>query len=220
MKNDETIQSNAIEKSLRRRHIIAAVWLSVWILVFFFYTAPKWESRQEPSSGDIICQALAKQLDKDVSELTSKDFARITTFTLEDKPLSSIKLLSKFTNLQELKLRYIRFPEKDIPKWVKFLEKIHVLNESKKTFIDLSPLKNLSNLRTLHLDYVPISDITPLKELVNLEELSIDYTNVSDIQPLEGLRNLKELYIGNCKSITDQQKNDLQKALPELEIYE
>ena len=63
-----------------------------------------------------------------------------------------------------------------------------------------------------------VSNIEPLKKLTNLQELIIDGSEVSDLRALMGLKNLKRLHIGDCKNITDQQVEELQKALPNLKI--
>ncbi len=214
MKHDETIQISDAKKSLRNRHIIAAIWLSLWVIVLFIYEFSKWESKPGPTNEDIIRQALAKQINKDADKITNEDFAKVTSFTLEHTRLSSIKLLSKFTNLQELRLQFIHFPEKDIPKWKKILGKFKVIDLSKKTSINLSPLKNLYALKSLDLTYSQVSDITPLKELVNLETLSLNNTKVSDLDALKGLIHLKRLLL-ECTYISDLK---LINGLTNLEI--
>ena len=46
----------------------------------------------------------------------------------------------------------------------------------------------------------------------------LDDTQVIDLEPIRNLINLKQLFLRNCKNITDEQVEDLQKALPNLEI--
>lgn len=135
----------------------------------------------------------AFQLNKEFNDLTDEDFAKITKFELKFKQLSYIKLLEKFTNLHVLDLGYIRYPDKNIPKWMKYLAKYGIFNLDEKFAIDLSPLKNLSALKKLQLTYVQIFDITSLKELVNLEMLSIIGISLSDFKPIKELTNLKVL---------------------------
>ncbi len=117
-----------------RRYIIAAFLIPLIIiaaLVFIWFTQE--EHKPDPASEKIIREAAAEQLNKDPNELTDEDFAKITKITdldflgltkLYDQPippwvlteLSDIRLLEKFTNLQELDLYSIKYPDKYIPK--------------------------------------------------------------------------------------------------------
>ncbi|MEJ2649716.1 MAG: leucine-rich repeat domain-containing protein, partial [Sedimentisphaerales bacterium] len=59
----------------------------------------------------------------------------------------------------------------------------------------------------------------PIRGLKNLQSIFIDHTSVSDLVPIKNLKNLQRLYLRGCPNITDQEIQDLQKALPELKIY-
>ena len=67
------------------------------------------------------------------------------------------------------------------------------LSLTRKKISDLSPLKDLKNLKTLYVVHTQVSDLSPLKDLQNLQELSISETQVSDLSPLKDLQNLQEL---------------------------
>ena len=54
--------------------------------------------------------------------------------------------------------------------------------------------------------------------MTNLEILDLQVTLISDLEPLKKLTNLKTLYIKDCPNIIDEQVEDLQKALPNLQI--
>jgi len=58
---------------------------------------------------------------------------------------------------------------------------------------DLTPLAQVTSLRTLGLDENPISDLGPLRGLSNLESLSINSGQINDIGPLGALTNLTHL---------------------------
>ncbi len=296
------------KKLLNRKHTLAAVFLLFMItaaLVFIYFTQ---ESKPDPASEAIIRKVTAEQLlkesigtknpilkwvaqqtkfdMKDPNELTDPDFAQITELIISEKKLNDIKLLEKFTNLQELSLNSISFPEEHIGLCMTFLTKLGIIDLKKRFRIDLSPLENLSNLHQLFIIKTPIKDIKPLSGLVNLQELHIigitqvsdleslrllnelqilemQYTQVSDLEPLKklinisfidlsgtaisnlepikglinlmdlnisktmisnlepikNLKNLQRLYLRDCLNITDQQVEDLQKALPNLKIY-
>jgi internalin A len=65
------------------------------------------------------------------------------------------------------------------------------LNFKSKKISDLSPLKDLQNLKKLKVGFTNISNLTPLKGLQNLQELYIHNTQVSDLSPLNELQNLQ-----------------------------
>lgn len=65
------------------------------------------------------------------------------------------------------------------------------LNFRSRNISDLSPLKELQNLKKLRLGFTNISNLTPLKELLNLQELYVHNTQVSDLSPLKELQNLR-----------------------------
>ncbi len=222
--------------------------------------------------------------------------------------ISDLKLIEKFTNLEELNLIRLPFPENDIPKWMNLIAKLGIIDSSKRNELDLTPLtklkylksirissskfkslkplakmkslqslglneiphdkiqyiskltnlqgidftktgitdleliKGLTQLKSIGIDQEPVNDLSPLKELTNLQKLALQYCKVSDLEPLRNLvnldliflsncnnissleplkelKNLKELFIIQCPNITDEQKEDLRKALPGAKIY-
>ncbi|MBN1974382.1 MAG: hypothetical protein JW787_12135 [Sedimentisphaerales bacterium] len=190
MENKEKI----IEKKLfKRKYILATAVLSLLIIAALVFNWFNNEQKPDPASEKIIREAAAAQLNKDPNELTDEDFAKITEINIYRKELTDIKLLEKFTNLQSLEMYDIRFPEKEIPFWMKILAKLGVFDLSKRFSIELSPLKNLTNLQNLNLGSSQISNIEPLKELKNLQSLILSRTNVIDIKPLVNLANLQSL---------------------------
>lgn len=153
--------------------------------------------------------------------------------------ISNIRYIEKFPNLESVDLK-ICFPKKNIPVWMMRLSKLGIFDINKKFSIDLKPLAKLHRLRMIDLAGSQIKDIEPLEGLNELEILIISYTQVNDIKPvrkltklktldisstevsnLEFLRNLdhlQKLELRNCKKITNEQIEELQKALPNLEI--
>lgn len=83
-------------------------------------------------------------------------------------------------------------------------------------------LGGLTNLQFLTLDDTQITDagIAHLKDLTGLQSLSLANTAVTDsgLAHLKGLPHLRNLRIPSTR-ITDSGIADLQRALPELEIY-
>jgi len=83
---------------------------------------------------------------------------------------------------------------------------------------NFTPLKNLSNLNTLYLNETSASDLTSIKYLTNLKYLYISGSDITNLEPLKELKNLILLRIYSCGNITNEQIEDLQKALPNLKI--
>ena len=249
-------QTDKNKPSRRRKYIIAAVFILLLIISVMVFSLFQTEPNPDPASEKIIRKVAADQLNaaerlnKDPNELTYEDFAKIKTFELSYrlssgyylvvKEISDISLLEKFSNLDELCLQRLKYTEKDIPKWMKILSKIHVYDLSDKFLINLRPLEKLPKLKSLDLSYTSfsniktlaaltnlqslnlsstrVSDIKSIKSLKNLTYLKLDYTSVSDIEPIKELRNLEILNIQICPNINSQQIEDLQKALPNLKI--
>lgn len=81
---------------------------------------------------------------------------------------------------------------------------------------DLEPLKELKNLKSLYLGVPAIANLEPLRNLTQLENLDISNSLVSDLEPIKRLTKLRLLYLQKCKNITNEQVEDLKKALPNL----
>ncbi len=155
----------------------------------------------------------------DPNEMMDEDYAKIKNFSISSNAsfggqkieLSDIKLLEKFSNLEELTLRDISFPDKEIPKWMKILSKSGIFDLSNRFNIDLTPIKKLTKLQKLNLSLSQISDIEPIKGLTNLQELRLSYTKVSSIEPLTKLSNLQyldlwETQISNLEPLSGMKK--------------
>ena len=85
-------------------------------------------------------------------------------------------------------------------------------------FSDLNLVRELTNIKTLELLNTSVTDLSPVKDLINLEELVIRVSPVSDIEPIKVLKNLKLLLLEDCINITDEQIEELKRALPDLKI--
>ncbi|MBN1972374.1 MAG: leucine-rich repeat domain-containing protein [Sedimentisphaerales bacterium] len=225
MKNEKTLQNQTDEKKPSRRKYIIAACIILCVLAGYVYwvmtyTHVYYESQKQ--SKIIIRKIAAKQLNKDPNELTDEDFATINELLIEDSEITDIKLLDKFTNLQKLFIStkgqvYVN----TIPTWKLILYKLGIIDPAIRIPIDLSPLENLSNLKTLiavncqisHIEKLKelknlqtlwlgsakVSDFKPLKELINLRILHLENTQISDLKPLEDLTNLQELYLSKTK---------------------
>ena len=84
---------------------------------------------------------------------------------------------------------------------------------------DLEPIKQLSNLTFVSFRNSKVKNIEPLKNLINLNDIYLDRCQIHDLNPLNQLKNLKKIGLDKCENITEEQVKNLQKALPNLEIY-
>ena len=173
------------------------------------------QNKPDPASIAVINAAVARQLDKDPNEITEADYANITELCIakteivltSDGPykryhrvdISDINLLKKFVNLEELDISYLTYIQEDIPKWMSFLAKIGILDLSKRTFLDLSPLRKLPKLRKLKIHNTTLNYIRPLAYLTKLESLDLQRTQITEIEPLKSLTKLKSLDLSETK---------------------
>ena len=149
------------------------------------------------------------------------DYAKVTKIVLRVGYLSSfsdLEILRKFKNLEILGLDYIQFKEKKLTKREKLLGDLGFIKIDKSRLFDISPIGSLTKLHTLSLVELSFRNSEVLKNLTNLKELNLSRSNISDLEPLKTLKNLQTLKIQDCKNITDEQVEDLQKALPNLKI--
>lgn len=112
------------------------------------------------------------------------------------------------TKEKMLKLEYLYAEGKGIRNitGLGFAANLKELHLNKNPITDLRPLVNLTNLEILHIqDLAPTTanlDIRPLGDLINLKTLTLQRNGISDISPLTGLMQLRTLGIeGN--PITD-----------------
>ncbi len=209
---DEYSLNNVVNKKIfRGKYIIPIVFVVLCIFAGYIYKGITWRPKSDLVSERLIRQQVAKQLKKDPNELSDDDFSQIKNVAvLKDKgplafshaEITDIKLLEKFTNLQELAI-YAHFPENAIPKWMKVLSKLGVINLDSQFSIDLSALKKLYNLQELFLEANPISSLEPIKGLKNLRRLSLSNTQVSNLNPIKNLANLEIFEINDETQISD-----------------
>ncbi len=213
--------------SIWRRYRLTAIIILLCIAAGYVYSAKVWKSESEKASEEIIRQKAALILGKEGKQLTNKYFAKIKIFDLNPTEayvskrsylrLSDIKLLENFINLQELHLDFIIVPSKTSIV-MNFLVQRGILKPPAKIFIDLSPLKNLTELEILTLNFSQINDIKPLASLTNLKELDLRYNNILDIEPLCELPNMEKLSIDSYSIKNFDQLKKMNK-LKELNIY-
>ena len=171
---------------------------------------PKW--MQLLSKTGII--DLRKRFAVDLSPL--KDLHNLQRLTLDGTSIVNIKPLANLKNLELLNFMSASITDIKPLKNLTQLEQLCIQNTQVS---DIKPIKGLVNLKELHLSRTPVKDIEPLKYLVNLTSLTIEYAPICNLEPIKELTNLQRLSIENCPNITDDEIEDLQKALPNLIIY-
>ncbi len=237
MKWDKTLENKNQKKSSQCRYKLGAVFITLSIiaaLIFVYFTQ---DQNSDPASEKFIREAAATRLGKYQNELYNGDFEKITELTIDKKTpilnltfdgtilsqepydeLSDIILLKKFTNLKTLNMGSIDVPKSKIPKWMSLLVKLGIYHVDEKFSLDLRPLEKLNHLEKLQLGGKAIKNINPLKNL-NLKELQLLNSPVSNLKPVKSIKNLQTLFLINCENLTDEHINELQKALPNLKIY-
>lgn len=100
------------------------------------------------------------------------------------------------------------------------LSQLTALGLGDSDITDISPLRNLQNLKLLILkDNRNLEDLGPLSNLTNLEELDFRYNDLKelDISPILTLSNLQKIRVSSWK-ISDSQINQIQASLPDCLI--
>ena len=100
------------------------------------------------------------------------------------------------------------------------LTQLTALGLGDSNITDISPLRNLQNLKLLILkDNRNLQDLSPLSSLTNLEELDFRYNDLRDldISPILTLSNLQKIRVSSRK-ISDSQINLIQTSLPDCQI--
>lgn len=144
--------------------------------------------------------AIARALDKPVSELTEGDAQRVRSLALSgNADLSDLTPLAGLTQLQALGLDQTSVTDLTP---LAGLTQLHWLRLSETGAKDLTPLGGLTQLQVLYLNQTGVTDLTPLAGLTRLQRLALDQTRVTDLTPLAGLTQLQQLQL-NQTGVTD-----------------
>lgn len=190
----------------------------------------------DTTSAGLIREAVARQLDVELSELTAGDYGRVTELDFRGQEITDLEALKGLANLTTLNLHGTQVADLEPLKglanleWldlegtqVSELEPLKGLANLKRLYLrgtpvaDLEPLKGLANVQSLGLSGTQVSDLKPLRRLKNLAFLSLEHTQVVDLESLKGLERLKDLYLEGTP-ISDDEVAALQAALPDLDI--
>lgn len=94
---------------------------------------------------------------------------------------------------------------------------LRVLILADNQITDLTPIASLTSLEYLELFQNEFTDISPLENLTQLRDLNLCRNRISDVTPLLGLTSLERLWLPD-NFLTDEQKAELEAALPRCEI--
>jgi hypothetical protein len=83
------------------------------------------------------------------------------------------------------------------PSWRPWIKDLNFTSES---LSELSPLADLSSLKTLALDRTLVEKLGPLRDLTSLQTLNLDRTGVIDLGPIANLPSLKILILSRTKA--------------------
>ena len=114
---------------------------------------------------------------KDLSPI--KDLTKLKELILYELSAKTMPALDKLTNLITLSFANLEFTNLDFVENTTNLKHLS-LNFN---FVDLSPLRNLTNLLTLHIESEFVKDITPLRGLKNLKTLTLNNLDINSLPP-------------------------------------
>ena len=142
-----------------------------------------------------IEKAIRERLKKPTGELTKADYEKVKELYLDGNQLTELpKGLEKLTQL-----------------------KLLALNNNQLTSV--KGLAKLTQLEQLLLGNNQLTDLTGLEKLTQLEELVLGGNQLTDLTGLEKLMQLEGLNLFNNPDLTEDQIDELKKALPKCSIY-
>jgi hypothetical protein len=93
------------------------------------------------------------------------------------------------------------------------------IGENGSGYTDLSPLKNLTQLKSLYAPWCGISDLAVLSNMDNLEYLQLFHNNISDVSALKELPNLTYLVL-RLNKITDIEALEHLSNLEHIDLHD
>lgn len=161
---------------------------------------------KDPSSktyvfkSELIGQAVAEYLDKEIDKITIEDLKNIEALSIYGNRIASSKdeIIIESTENNYVSAVIIN-GKKDRKRGtiaelddLKYMENLYTLTLMKQNIVDLSPIENLKIVH-LHLNDNKISDLKPLKNYSQLYTLEIGGNPVDDFSSIENMDNLGEI---------------------------
>ncbi len=144
-----------------------------------------------------------------------KGLKNLQILSLFETNITDLKPIKELTNLQSLNIADTQVTDFQP---LAELTNLRDLSLQRTPIIDLEPIKGMTKLLSLIITNCQVHDLEPITGLTNLQQLYLSGTPVSNLEPVKALKKMKSLNIEGCNNITDEQVEDLQKALPELKI--
>ena len=171
-------------------------------------------------SAKAIEQAIRAVANKNTGELTKADFEKVTKLKLSmyntGNQLTSVKGLEKLTQLTGLYLDGNKLTD---VKGLEKLSQLKILTLYGNQLTDVKGLEKLTQLTALVLHANQLTDVKGLEKLTQLEGLRLSNNKLTDVKGLEKLNQLTELGLGGNPDLTKAQIDELQKALPNCQIF-
>ena len=127
----------------------------------------------------------------DISEI--QYLTKLRVLNLNNTTVKTLEHLENLVQLEELTLsRFMRLSNED-----NLLFNLAPTPDIFGPLIsDLTPIKNLLNLRTLDITNQNVNSISPIQSLLNLKSIRMCGNNITDIQPLVNLEKLEHVDLG------------------------
>jgi Leucine-rich repeat (LRR) protein len=144
---------------------------------------------------------------------------QLTELNLADNRMTSVEGLEKLTQLEELDLKSNQLTE--VPKGLEKLTQLKNLFLQRNQLTEVpKELEKLTQLKVLWLSDNKLTDVKGLEKLTQLTRLALDGNQLTDVKGLGKLTQLKYLVLAdNNPDLTNAQIAELQKALPNCEIF-
>ena len=133
--------------------------------------------------------AVRKALGQPQGRFTPEALSSLTELKARRKGIRSLRGVEYLPNLRVLDLLWNRRLTDVTP--ITNLTNLRSLNLGDNQIIDITPLATLNNLETLWLWGNQIADVTPITNLTNLQYLHLQYNQIIDVTPLTNLTNLQ-----------------------------
>lgn len=157
-------------------------------------------------------------------KINKEDIDNLSTINIEYLKLEKCSIhgplsLEPLTKIKEISLvNCIVLDFKFLCTMNENIKSISILNPIDEKLIDITYLLKYQKLKSLSLENCTINNINYISNFLYLEIVSLLWSNLYnqlDINIFTNLHNLKELYI----SCSDQDKENIQKKLPNISVY-
>jgi len=144
-----------------------------------------------PVKGLINLKVLNAEKCQIVDITPLEKLAKLESLNLNYNPIEKVPDLSALTKIKGLGFYRTRLRDLSGIKGMTWLESLSIAGHP--TLIDIDPIKNLTNLKTLNIEKCQIKDIKPLQRLAKLETLNLTHNRIEVVPDLSALTKIKAL---------------------------